>query len=243
MRKLFLVSMVIVFFTSLATAQKKVYDENAEVRLTGKDFHGIKVSGGIDLYLSQGDETNVVVSARETKFRDRIKTEIEDGVLKIWYDSDYDFKIFSVENNRKLKAYVSCKMLDKLIASGASDVIIEGSLKANKIEITLSGASDLKGAINATALAIKQSGSSDAVLSGSADDLVIRTSGASDFKGYDFSVQTCEAHASGASDIQITVNKELKAHASGTSDIHYKGSASITDLNTSGSSNVKRRKD
>ena len=240
MRKLFLLSTAVIFLVSFADAQKKVYDENAEVRITGKDFHGIKISGGIDLYLSQGDQTNVVASATETKFRDRIKTEIIDGILKIWYDNDGGWRWNT--GNKKLKVYVSCKSIDQLNASGASDVNVDGALKAENLDIDLSGASDLKGNIVVTnKLNVEQSGASDARISGSAVDLKLKSSGASDFKGFDFEVQSCDAHASGASDIQITVNKELKAHASGASDIHYKGNAVITDLHSSGASSVKKR--
>ena len=48
------------------------------------------------------------------------------------------------------------------------------------------------------------------------------------------------ASASGASDIKITVNKELSAHASGASDVRYKGNGVIRDLKSSGSSSVSK---
>ena len=70
--------------TSAIPAQKTINDANAEKRTAG-GYHAVEVSGGIDLYLSQGDES-VAVSASETKFRDRIKTEVKDGVLKIYYE-------------------------------------------------------------------------------------------------------------------------------------------------------------
>ena len=69
---------------SAVIAQKTVNDPNAEKRNVS-GYHAIEVGGGIDLYLSQGEEA-VAVSASETKYRDRIKTEVKNGVLKIWYD-------------------------------------------------------------------------------------------------------------------------------------------------------------
>lgn len=230
------------FFTCFAAAaQTKVYDENAEVRITGKDFHAIKISGGIDLFLSQATETNVVASAAETKFRDRIRTEITDGVLNIWFD-DKDRVIKWNTGNKKLRVYVACKMLDKLTATGASDVFLEGTLNAADLDIDLNGASDLKGRIVVSGkLKVDQSGASDARVEGSANAMTLKTNGASDFKGYDFVTQVCEVHASGASDVQITVIKELKAQATGASGIHYKGDAVITDLHSSGASSVKKK--
>ena len=92
-----------------------------------------------------------------------------------------------------------------------------------------------------TDLKLELSGASDAKISGKASKVSIQSSGASDIKGYDLIVDYCDAKASGASDINITVNKELNVHASGASDIFYKGDCVIRDMHSSGASTVKRR--
>jgi hypothetical protein len=69
----------------------------------------------------------------------------------------------------------------------------------------------------------------------------VDANGASDFKGFDLQADNCDVEASGASDIKVTVNKELNARASGASGVHYKGDGVIRDLRTSGASNVSRR--
>jgi hypothetical protein len=84
------------------------------------------------------------------------------------------------------------------------------------------------------------SGASDMLVTGNATQISVEASGASDFKGYDLVSDICSAHASGASDIKITVNKELSAQASGASDVHYKGNGVIKDLKSSGSSSVSK---
>ena len=71
--------------------------------------------------------------------------------------------------------------------------------------------------------------------------LILKPAEQSGFKGYDMVVDYCDAKASGASDIKITVNQELSAEASGASDVNYKGSGLIRDVNTSGSSSISRR--
>src|SRR3979411_969609 len=87
------------FIACSAIAQKTIHDPNAEKRSVS-GFHAIKIAGGIDLYLSEGQEA-VAVSASDTKFRNRIKTEVVNGVLKIWYDYDKDLKI-NWGGNKKL---------------------------------------------------------------------------------------------------------------------------------------------
>lgn len=240
MRRVLLIAAVMGAGIMPAMAQRTVInDPNVELRQV-KGYHGIEVSNAINLYLSQGDEETVAVSAAELKWRDRIRTEVDNnGVLRIWLD----MKGFTISTgNKKLKAYVSFSKLDRVKATGASDVYVDGVITAETLDITLAGASDFKGAIKAGTLKLDQSGASDAQITGTVSGLAtISSSGASDLKAYDLVAENCEANASGASDIHITVNKELNARASGASSINYKGSAVIRDMHTSGASNVSKR--
>ena len=99
----------------------------------------------------------------------------------------------------------------------------------------------MKGKIDAKKLIVDINGASDATISGNAADLKVEASGASDFKGFDLVTNYCDAKATGASSVNITVNKELSAHASGASSVRFKGEGLIRDIKTSGSSNVSRK--
>jgi len=236
MRKIINLLLVIFIFQS-AVAQNTISDPNVEKRnITG--FHAISVSSGIDLILVQGDEA-VAVSASELKYRDRIQTEVKEGVLKIWYE--HENRNFNISfRNIKLKAYVSCKTLDGLKASGGSDIVINGVIKTGRLDLSISGGSDIRGKMEATDLKATASGGSDIMLSGIAQSVYIHTSGGSDFKGTDFIVENCFIDASGGSDVSITVNKELSVEATGGSDVHYKGTGLIRDIKNSGGGSIKR---
>jgi Putative auto-transporter adhesin, head GIN domain len=231
-----LLIMSAVFF---ANAQKTIVnDANAEKREIPA-FTGISVSGGIDIYITQGSEDGIAVSAADPKYRDRIKTEVKDGLLKIWYESNGNGWNWN-SGNKKLRAYISFKNINELHASGSSDVYISGVLKASTLNLRLSGSSDLKGAVDIENLKAGMSGASDITISGKVGSLDIDASGSSDFKDFDLVAQNCEAHVSGSSDIQITVEKELNASASGSSDIRIKGNGVIKKMSTSGSSSIKK---
>ena len=235
--KRILLLLVMVSTILLSHAQKTIVnDANAEKRNV-PGFSGIKVSGGIDIYITQGDEDGIAVSATETKYRDRIKTEVKDGLLKIWYDSE---GINWGSGNKKLRAYISFKSINQLHATGSSDVYISGTLKAADLSITLEGSSDLKGNVEAENLKASISGASDITISGKVGFLHIDASGSSDFKNYDLVAQNCDVRASGSSDVKVTIEKELSATASGSSDILYRGNGIIKKVNTSGSSSVRK---
>ncbi len=222
-----------------ASAQKRIIqDPHAQVRsVTG--FHAIEVSSAVDLYLSQGEEEALAVSASDASDLEHMETIVESGVLKIRivHTGGIRFNI----GNKHFKAYVSFKSLDRLSASGSSDVYVDGAITGGALEIHLSGSSDFKGAVKVQDLTMHQSGSSDASITGEATNIHIELSGASDLKGYGLVVENCTARASGSSDIRLTVNKELNAQVSGSSDFYYKGTAVIKDLHSSGSSSVSRK--
>ncbi len=225
---------------SLVSAQNEksvVLDANVEMR-KASGFTSIEVSGSIDLFLSQGTEEGVAVSASSDEIRERIKAEVRGNTLHIYLDGKgLNWKKWS---NNKMKAYVSFINISGIEASGACNVKTSGKIKSTDLTIEMSGASDFTGELSVNKLKIEASGASNFRLSGSATNATIEASSASNIKAYELKVDNCKITTTGASDARITVNKELNAQASGGSSIYYRGEGLIRDINTSGAANVKR---
>jgi hypothetical protein len=220
-----------------ANAQKTINDPNAELRNVGS-FNAISVSSAIDVMLSQSEQTAVAVSAADAQIRSHIITEVKNGTLIINYKSSGPE---SWGSNKRMKAYIAVPMLDKITASGACNIIIDQQFNASNLEVNMSGASDFKGKLNAENLKLIASGSSDFLVSGKTTNLKIDLSGASDIKGYELESDFCQVVSSGASDVQISVNKELSVNASGASSVNYKGSGTVRESSVSGASSVKKK--
>jgi Putative auto-transporter adhesin, head GIN domain len=236
MKKILLL-LVTVFVALILKAQNDiVVDANASVRTVTGNFDAIKVSGGIDLYLSQSDNMAVAVSASDENYKEGIKTVVENGTLKIFYEGEKGW----IKKDRKLRVYVSFSELKKIDASGACDVTVVGSLTTAALILHLSGACDFSGMVKVTTLDINLSGASDAKISGTANTVNIKSSGASDIKAYELVTDVCNANLSGASDVYITINSELIASASGASDIKYKGNGVIKEKHSSGASSITK---
>ena len=119
MKKIVL-SAVLVLAGVLAFAQEtKVINDKNAVKRSVQGYHGIVISSGIDLYLNQGGEEAVAVSSSDPEMRDRIITAVENGVLHIYIENKGWHWNWS--GDKHLKAYVSCKVLDELRASGGSE--------------------------------------------------------------------------------------------------------------------------
>jgi hypothetical protein len=235
MKKLFFFIGVLLLAFSMQ-AQKTIKDANAELR-EAKNFHSITISDAFDVFLTQDNEEAVAVSANETRYRELITVEVKNGVLHVGLKKE---GLRWMRGNKQLKAYISFRKLDKLDVRGASDIYIQGTMKAEDLKLNISGASNLKGRIESSNLVVDLSGASDITVTGHASKLDLEVSGASKFKGNNFSTDFCSAKASGASDILLTVNKEVKANANGASAVKIKGDGVITELRAGGASKVTK---
>ena len=237
--KLFRLLPLALLFSTLLMAQKTVNDPNAESRNV-KGFHAIKVSTGIQLILTQGTTEAVAVSATTTEHREKIKTVVENGVLRIYYDND-SWKFWQFSDNKKLKAYVSAINVDGLDASAGSNVRIEGTLKSNKLDIDASSGAVLNGNVDVSTLTIDQSSGAVINFSGSVKDLNVDGSSGSVLHGYELTADNCSVDASSGGGVQVTVNKELSVEASSGGYVSYKGQGVIKSVKTSSGGNVSKK--
>lgn len=224
-----------------AAAQKQVInDPNAQERSLSGPFRAIQLSNAFECYISQGGEEAVAVSASTPELRSNIRVSVENEVLTVKFIEPEQF--WKYLSSKKLKVYISVRRLERLSVTGACEVLVNGDLKSDDLELHFGGASNLKGNIYAKKLKISLDGASGVqVTKGTADQLVVEASGASKFRGYALEARKCDASASGASDIMITVEDELNVKASGASKVQYKGDAVIREIRTSGASTVNHR--
>ncbi len=234
-------SLVCIYHVQAQNGKNIVFDANAEVRSV-KEFTGVEVSGAIDLYLSQGKEEAVAISASNPNSLSRIKTEVRNGKLHIYFDGNgWNWKTWS--NNNKIKAYITFVEIHQLEASGACNIKTVDLISSDNLKIQLSGASDFTGDVKAGKLRLDASGASNFKVSGSAENTIIDMSGACDMKGYDLKTENAKIEATGASVVRITINKELSAEASGGSSIFYKGVGVVRYISSSGGATIKRKSD
>lgn len=229
-------------FASLVTVvafgqDKVINDANAEARTVG-NFHGIRISQGIQLIMKQGSTDAVAVSAATKEDRDNIKTEVDNGVLKIYYDTKW-YKNWN-SNGRKLKAYVSFKQIDMLHGSSGSSTTIDGSMSGNTMKIELSSGAGFNGGVEVNSLTIESGSGAVAHVSGKVQTVSIGASSGAVIHGYELVSDKCDADASSGGVIQVSVNKELSAEASSGGDIHYKGDGVITRVSTGSGGSIKK---
>lgn len=238
MKKVFLSLLLLAGLVTTSFAQKTINDANAEKRNVS-GFHGIDVATGIELTLTKGTTEEVAVSASEIEFRDKIVTEVVNGILKIHYETKTG-AINRKKEDKHLKAYVSYKSLDKLFVTTGAEVNIDGLLEATTLELKANTGGLVKGEVNIGTLDVNQDTGSKITLSGKVDKLEAEGSTGSKFMGENLNTNTCDADMGTGAGIYISVEKELNVKANTGGYVKYKGNAGIREIKTNTGGTVSK---
>jgi hypothetical protein len=238
MKKLFFFFLTLAISSGVVLAQKTINDPNAEKRNVS-GFHGIDVGTGIELRITEGNAEEVAVSAATTEFRDKIVTKVENGILRIYYES----KLGSVNKKKEkkdMKAWVSYKTLDRLDANTGAEVMIEGTLKAASLKMEVNTGATINGMVAIDDLKVDQNTGSVVTLTGNAGKLDADGDTGSKFKGIDLTTNNCNVTASTGAGVYITVQKELNVKANTGGYVKYKGDAGIREIKTNTGGSVSK---
>lgn len=198
------------------------------------DFEGVEVSGAIELYLEQGTGFRVKLEA-DNNLHEFIEVVEDGGKLKV-RPANYA----NLDPTRKIKVYVSAPSYKNIAVSGACSIKSETALSSEgRIDIDLSGASNVNLEVKAENLTVETSGSSEIYLRGQTKSVSIRASGSTSVRAFDLLADNIEIDISGAGDVDVYANTKLDARVSGASSIRYKGEATVSKK-VSGSGRIKK---
>ncbi len=130
MKKLLISLIACLVVASVNYAQSTSGEVVQETR-TVKPFTEITVSDGIDIYVRQGNTTEVVAKADQSAIAQLI-TEVRGDALHIEVDR-------SLRNVRILDVYIIIPDLEFIEASGGSDVAGDGLLSVKNLKLMGSG--------------------------------------------------------------------------------------------------------
>lgn len=222
----------------LFTANPNTADRDWRKDRAVSGFQGLSVSSGIDVYLIQGNSEKLTFDVKGID-EDEVKSEVRNGVLKLYIDrrgTNWNWG-----RNTYVKAYLTFRRLNDLQASGGADVIGQGTLSFNDLNVEAGGGSDVTLALRADELNASASGGADLKLDGSARTLNANGSGGADLDARKLTVEICNANSSGGSEVYVNATRELSMKASGGSDIYYYGPAKVLAKSESGGSDITHK--
>jgi hypothetical protein len=198
-------------------------------------FTSVKVSTGIDLYLTQGDNMSITVEADEN-LHEYILTEIRGDELYIRHKDNVN-----IRGAERERVYVTMKDIKSLSTSSAGDIVGQTPIKADNLELDASSAGDIKIEVYTKEIKVDGSSSGDITLNGETDMLDADLSSAGNLYAYNLKTNEANVSVSSAGDADIYVTEKLTARASSAGDINYKGDPKFVDAHASSAGGIHKK--
>lgn len=204
----------------------------AKNRSISNDFVRVKASSGIDVYLTENGEAEIVVEADEN-LHDLIETEVRDGTLYIGTKKN-------IWTARSKKVHVSVEKLIEIEVTSGAEVTTENTLHADDLKIVATSGAQFNLHLNVNNLDCKSSSGSNVYIDGKANSFDVSSSSGSGIDAYGLETSNCIAKASSGSNIKINVTNSFEGNASTGANIHFKGDPEeINSSDSSGGSVIK----
>lgn len=203
-----------------------------EVRQVGA-FDQIKVSRGMNVYITQGSPAKVVVIA-DSNLHEFIVTKVEGGVLKIT----------TKENIRwaeEKKVMVTVEKLTSVDANSGANIWSQNQIKSDNLKLEANSGANLTLDVDARSLNADCSSGANIKLSGLAKEAELGTSSGANLKGESLKAEQCKMSASSGGNVSSTVTGKLDADASSGGNIVYYGEPTSTNVNSSSGGNIHRK--
>lgn len=193
------------------------------------NFTGIKLSIDAQVYLSYGDEQEVLV-----KGQDNIIGELETRVRNDIWEIEFDQ---CVENSDVLRIYITSPNLEFISNNSSGKISSDEILRMDNLEIRNDGSGDIEISLEGDIINMRNTGSGKIEIEGVASTLDGDIKGSGDIEAFDLLVKDAQVEVDGSGDAQVHVTDFLEIMIEGSGDVYYKGEPDLK-ITTRGSGKV-----
>lgn len=198
-------------------------------------YSGIECNGPFNVSVKI-DGTESLKLNVDADMLDNIKTDVEDGVLKVRFKDGWK----NHGNFKRADIYITAKRLSYLANGGSGSTVLTGTLTGEHAKIAVSGSGNLKGSVTSQSLELRVSGSGSATVNGSTSQAEISVSGSGSINGKQLKAEIVNARISGSGEVVIIANQSVSGHISGSGSLQYSGKATIVGSHYSGSGRITK---
>jgi hypothetical protein len=205
-------------------------DVVTEDRTIHSNFNSIKVQQGIQVFLTQGNSTELRVEADENII-DLLITEVKNNELKIYFEKN-------VYKAKSRNVYLTANEISKIKTSSGALVKTENTLETNTIELDSSSGSSIKVTVNANEISSSSSSGANINVYGKAKLFSASASSGSSIDADKLETINTTAKVSSGANIDVNVSGKLVAKASSGGSIDYEGNPTEVNKDTSSGGSV-----
>jgi hypothetical protein len=204
------------------------------------NFSSLEIGHAFEVHVFKGS-TYAISATGNADDLDEIEVDVHGSTLEVSLESSYwsNWKNWN-SGSKKIVLNITMPRLKDAEFSGAAKVTLEGFVDEEEMILHGSGAVKLSSSkLVADKLTLDLSGATKVEMKGQVLKLSIDLSGASHVILADMISRDADVDASGASHVELNVQKTLRVDASGASKISYRGNP-VVSQDVSGASFVKK---
>lgn len=204
------------------------------------NFSSLEIGHAFEVHVFKGS-TYAISATGNADDLDEIEVDVHGSTLEVSLESSYwsNWKNWN-SGSKKIVLNITMPRLKDAEFSGAAKVTLEGFVDEEEMTLHGSGAVKLSSSkLVADKLTLDLSGATKVEMKGQVLKLSIDLSGASHVILADMISRDADVDASGASHVELNVQKTLRVDASGASKISYRGNP-VVSQDVSGASFVKK---
>ncbi|RZS95211.1 head GIN domain-containing protein [Cecembia calidifontis] len=198
-------------------------------------FSRLRVSGIINLYISQGDSESLRMEG-DQKLIDELRVEQRGNLLSISLKEGQK----SWGKNEKIEVYLQLKDLSELEFEGAGQIKTSSMLDLDELLITGKGVGNIVLELEAELVEARLNFVGNMELKGFSRELLIENEGVGNIDASQLICQKVELASSGIGVISVHAEEELIMNVSGIGAVNYTGNPKQVTENVSGLGKVNR---
>jgi hypothetical protein len=166
-------------------------------------FDRVKMKGPVNLRITQGSEQTVTVDA-ESEIFNELTYDVSSNRLDIGFEGNVN----CFETSFGVWVNITLPDLEQVEASGSSEIISNGDIDLDRLEVDISGSGELR-------------------LTGTVDEMIIDASGSIVVRNFDLVTTSTFIDISGSGDLEVNCTDLLDIKVSGSATIKYRGNPQI----------------
>ncbi|MGB0885494.1 MAG: head GIN domain-containing protein [Chitinophagales bacterium] len=226
---------VLIFSITGCTIEKGDY---ITTELKFEEFEEIIVDLDANVFLSQGEEQEIIVKGFESQI-ENFKISLDGKTLNLDTKNGINVSF----DDKELEFHITIPKINLLKIKSSAEVQINNFEQSEKLNLEISGSGEieLNQFNNLKLLDVDISGSGELIalsLIDSLESLNIDISGSGEFNGFLTHSKNANVNISGSGDVSLTALDNLNINISGSGTVNYKGFPNINS-NISGSGSIK----
>ena len=159
------------------------------------DFDGIKLMVDADVFITQGSEQKVEITA-EQNIIDEIERDVRNETWEIEFDR-------CVIRHDDIQIFIVMENIELLSISSSGFIRGENNFNVDDIDLRITGSGDMDLALEATDVDGEITGSGKIFLEGITDDFDIDISGSGDYRAFDLIANRGDIRITGSGDSEV----------------------------------------